>query len=57
MGYCLFEWRVLSPALLVTVSSSLTHFIPMAHIYTPVKRQKTIGFLTFSGGYTNVTLD
>ena len=28
----------------------LTHFDPMLHFYTPWKRQKTIGFLTFSGG-------
>ena len=28
----------------------LTHFSPMSHFYTPRKRQKTIGFLTFSGG-------
>ena len=27
----------------------LTHFSPMSHFYTPWKRQKTIGFLTFSG--------
>ena len=28
----------------------LTHFSPVSHIYTPWKRQKTKGFLTFSGG-------
>ena len=28
----------------------LTHFSPMPHFYTPWKRQKTYGFLTFSGG-------
>ena len=28
----------------------LIHFSPMLHFYTPWKRQKTIGFLTFSGG-------
>ena len=27
----------------------LTHFSPMSHFYTPRKRQKTYGFLTFSG--------
>ena len=27
----------------------LTHFSPMSHFYTTWKRQKTIGFLTFSG--------
>ena len=26
------------------------HFSSMSHFYTPWKRQKTIGFLTFSGG-------
>ena len=30
--------------------SALTHFSPMSHIYTPWKRQKTYGFLTFSEG-------
>ena len=28
----------------------LTHFSPVPHFYTPWKRQKTFGFLTFSGG-------
>ena len=28
----------------------LTHFSLMSHFYTPWKRQKTIGFLLFSGG-------
>ena len=28
----------------------LTNFSPMSHFYTPWKRQKTYGFLTFSGG-------
>ena len=28
----------------------LTHFNPVLHFYTPWKRQKTKGFLTFSGG-------
>ena len=28
----------------------LTHFSPLSHFYTPWKRQKTKGFLTFSGG-------
>ena len=28
----------------------LTHFSPVSHFYTPWKRQKTFGFLTFSGG-------
>ena len=28
----------------------LTHFSPISHFYTPWKRQKTIGFVIFSGG-------
>ena len=28
----------------------LTHFSPVSHFDTPCKRQKTKGFLTFSGG-------
>ena len=28
----------------------LTHFSPVAHFYTPKKRQKTFGFLSFSEG-------
>ena len=30
--------------------NTLPHFMPMFHFYTPWKRQKTKGFLTFSGG-------
>ena len=30
--------------------SYLIHFSPMSHFYTPWKRQKIYGFLTFSGG-------
>ena len=30
--------------------SPLTHFNPMFYFYTHRKRQKTFGFLTFSGG-------
>ena len=29
---------------------TLTYFRPMFPFYTPWKRQKTFGFLTFSGG-------
>ena len=29
---------------------NLTHFSPVSHSYTPWKRQKTKGFLMFSGG-------
>ena len=28
----------------------LTHFSPISHFYTPLKRQKTKGFLTLSEG-------
>ena len=31
-------------------SMVLTHFSPVSQSYTPWKRQKTKGFLTFSGG-------
>ena len=31
------------------INFNLTHFIPMFHLYTPWKRPKTFGFLTFSG--------
>ena len=34
----------------------LIHFNPMFHFYTPWKRQKTKGYLTFSGGMKNGTL-
>ena len=33
-----------------TIWSELTHFSPVSHFCTPWKRQKTIGFLTLSGG-------
>ena len=33
-----------------TFSEVLTHFIPVFHFYTPWKRRKTFGFLTFSVG-------
>ena len=32
------------------IKQYLTHFTPMSHFYNPWKRQKTYGFLTFSGG-------
>ena len=32
------------------LSFLLTLFTPVSHFYTPWKRQKTFGFLTFSGG-------
>ena len=32
------------------INFNLTHFIPIFHLYTPWKRPKTFGFLTFSGG-------
>ena len=31
----------------------LTHFSSVPHFYTPWKRQKTKGFLMFSGGIEN----
>ena len=34
----------------MTVTKELTHFSPMLHFYTPRERQKTYGWLTFSGG-------
>ena len=40
--------------ILVKLKNSLTHFSPVSHFYTP---WTTKGFLTFSGGYRNVTLD
>ena len=38
------------------VETFLTHFIPIFHFCTSWKRQKTFGFLTFSGGYKNRAL-
>ena len=35
---------------LIDAIDKLTHFSPVPHFYTPWKRQKTFGFLTFSGG-------
>ena len=34
----------------INIKSVLTYFRPMFHFYTPWKRYKTKGFLTFSGG-------
>ena len=35
----------------ISDTPKLTHFFsPVSHFYTPWKRQKTFGFLTFSGG-------
>ena len=34
----------------VLILNTLTHFSPMPYFYSPRKRQKAIGFLTFSGG-------
>ena len=42
----LFLWKPNSDSLALV----LTHFSPVAHFYTPWKRQKTKGFLTFSRG-------
>ena len=38
------------PLTIFAKRSILTHFSPVSHLYTPRKRQKTKGFLTFSGG-------
>ena len=35
---------------IVAIWQRLTQFSPVSHFYTPWKRQKTKGFLTFSGG-------
>ena len=32
------------------IENQLTHFRPVSHFYTPWKRQKIFGFVTFSGG-------
>ena len=32
------------------LATGLTHFSRMLHFYTPWKREKTYGFLTFLGG-------
>ena len=34
----------------MSIELHLIHFSPVSHFYTPWKRQKTFGFLTFSGG-------
>ena len=36
--------------LLQIPENPLTHFSPVSHFYTPWKREKTKGFLTFSEG-------
>ena len=41
--------RLVSNKVIVLKPESLTHFSPMSHFYTPWKRRKTYGFLTFSG--------
>ena len=42
--------KSLSKQILSTwVFQSLAHFSPVSHFYNPRKRQKTKGFLTFSG--------
>ena len=50
----ILEWRVGSgipyTPLQKKGSFPLTHFSLMSHFYTPWKRQKIIGFPTFSGG-------
>ena len=34
---------------MLTTGGTLTHFTPMFRFYTPSKRQKTKGFVAFSG--------
>ena len=44
-------WKTLSQRTFSgTTSIILSHILPMSHFCTPWKRQKTEGFLTFSGG-------
>ena len=40
-------WKVIHHILRPN-GNTLTHFSPVSHFYTPWKRQKTFGFLTFS---------
>ena len=44
--------RILSYCHILPLSNqlTLTYFSPVPHFYTPWKRQKTFGFVTFSGG-------
>ena len=51
--FVLWKWIEVFPV--ETPSSKVTiryliHFSPMSHFYTPWKRKKILGFLTFSGG-------
>ena len=45
-----FHFDVWNFCIILVSSMILTHFSPMLHLYTPWKCQKSIGFLTFSGG-------
>ena len=42
--------RTREQTLTIYTNSSLTHLSPMSCFNTPRKRQKTHGFMTFSGG-------
>ena len=46
INICIFDINPFQSNVFLT----LTHFSPMPHFYTPYKRQKTYGFLTFSRG-------
>ena len=56
LTYCPFVWMFSSKRCykrnkkIHERSLRLTHFSPVSHFYTPWKRQKTKGFLTFSWG-------
>ena len=44
------DWTLVIYRSLIEFSLFLIHYSPMSHFYTPWKRQKTHGFLTFSRG-------
>ena len=44
------NWMILKTNYGSRLVRTLTHFSPISQFYTPWKRQKTFGFLTFSGG-------
>ena len=46
----MFQRQILLNKISLRLFIALTHFSPVSHFYTPWKRQKTYGFLMFSGG-------
>ena len=48
--YALVENFIFSLRIFFSSLNRLTHFSRVSHFYIPCKRQKTKGFLTFSGG-------